>query len=759
MKRRNRGMDARVQNAVLGGAVSIAVVIGWFLAQSAGVAVAAVLGIVARVGLAMFQARTVPGGVGRDREPRVEVRRGFWVGLLLPVGLIAAFVAERVTGDGHAQQWIWRALAAFAIGAALVWRGYQLSKSRGAARKVEVRLTAATGGVLAAFVLYALSTEAGLEWMGLEGTAAERTAGTFGVLWVAVMAVSLGALFFMEMAYRVMPVEEAVELRRVDASAANGLTLALSLIFVVSMNYVATERDVTRDLSYFKTTRPSEQSLAMARSLDEPVRVVLFYPRVHEVLDQLKPYFEELDAASDELTVEVLDHALAPELASQHRVRGNGFVLLIRGEGEGAQAESFEIGTELEAARSRLRTLDGRFQQHFAQLTVRPRELYLTTGHRERSASGADGDPQDLRLGELSAALSRSNITSRDLGMAQGLANRVPENAPAVAVVGPRDPFLAEEAQSLLRYVQSGGRLVVFVDPDAEHGLDPLLHGLGVSMKEGVLSSEQNHLRRSEPPADRAVVFSNNYSAHPTVTLATRYRRAPSVFDRGGALERHEEGQLEGVNVTFPLWASEGYWLDADGDYAQGESERGQGRHYMVAAITVPNAGGEEGRAVVIADGDFITDRWIRNAGNAFVLMDTLNWLVGEEQVFGPTQTEEDVPIEHTSEEDKAWFYGTSFAVPLPLLLLGFWLARRRYSGSRVADHTPRSDAEPDASERSTSSESSSESSSPSLREGAGGRDPADEEASDDEPSDEPNDDEDDADEGTGADDEEGGSR
>src|SRR5690606_9013251 len=112
--------------------------------------------------------------------------------------------------------------------------------------------------------------------------------------------------------------------------------------------------------------------------------------------------------------------------------------------------------------------------------------------------------------------------------------------------------------------------------------------------------------------------------------------------------------------------------------------ERGGGRHYLMAAITVPAGGGEEGRAVVIADGDFITDRWIRNAGNAFVLMDTLNWLVGEEQVFGPTQTEEDIPIEHTREEDKAWFYGTSFAVPLPLVLLGLWLATRK--GRRVRE-------------------------------------------------------------------------
>ncbi len=726
---RSAGMSRGVELAI-GIAVALVLLGGaLWLFRATGIAVGMV-------------ALTVAGGA--LQLARGTKRHGFWIGLLVPVGLIALFVSERVVGASHEDVWLARGAGLFAIAAAVGWRLFEVSRTRGAARKVEVRLTVATGGVLAALWLYVLSTETGLGWLGLEGSAAERTSGALSVLWVALLAISMGALLFMETAYRAMPVEEAVELRRVDASAANGLTLALSLIFVVSINYVAQERDVKRDLSNFKTTRPSETTLANVTRLDEPLRVVLFYPRVNEVLDQLKPYFEELDAASDQLSVEVRDHALEPELAERHRVRGNGFVVLLRGEGEGQQAESFEIGVELEAARSRLRTLDGRFQQHFSRLTVRPRELYVTIGHRERSASGADGDRREQRLGELTAALQRSNISSRDLGMAQGLGSRVPESAPAVAVIGPREPFLREEAESLLRYVQEGGRVAVFVDPDVEHGLEPLLHGLGVSLREGVLHSERSHLRRGEPPADRAVVFANNYSAHPTVTLATRNRRPPAVFDRGGALERREEGQLEGVTVTFPLWASEGFWLDTDGDHAQGAGEPSDARYSMVAAITVPNAGGEEGRAVVIADGDFITDAWIQNAGNAFVLMDTLNWLVGEEQVSGPTQTEEDVPIEHTRDEDKLWFYGTSFALPLPLLLIGLWMARRKFAGSRVSEPRDRSGPPGEASERRPSapasegdgevsaSEADGEVSPSRSREGAGGRAEAEAEGSDD---------------------------
>lgn len=634
------------------------------------------------VSVAVFAAIEIMLGRRGEKRERIEGRRGFWVGLILPLGLLLLFTSERIIGSAHEQIWTWRSLALVALAGAAGWRIYSLVKSKGNQRKVETWLSIATGGVLISLVIYALGTDAGIEWMGLEESAAERTGGVLAALFPATLVVSLTTLFYMELAYRLMPIEEAIELRRVSAAAGTGLAISLSLVFVGAINFVASERDVKRDLSYFRTTEPSETTLRMVADIDEPVEVHLFYPDVNEVLDALRPYFEALDAQSDQLTVVQHDHALAAELAREHQVRGNGFVLITRGEGEGQQAESFEVGLELETARRRLRTLDGLFQQHFAQLTRRPRELYLTTGHRERSASPLEGDPREQRLGELIDALSRSNIQHRDLGPAQGLGNRVPEGAPAVAVVGPREPFLPEEAQSLVDYVGSGGRLLVFVDPGVDHGLDPLLAKLGLRLRDGVLHSERSFVRRGAPPANRQIIYSNTYSAHPTVTLANRFRsRVASVFMAGGALERSEQDMLEGANVTFPLRASSGYWLDLDGDHEQDAGEPSQSFN-MMAAVTVPASGdGEEGRAVVVADGDFITDAWISNRGNAFVLMDAVNWLVGEEQILGPTQSEEDRPIEIRSEDDAIWFYGTAFGLPLPLLIVGFWLQSRRRRG------------------------------------------------------------------------------
>jgi hypothetical protein len=618
------------------------------------------------------------------------MRRGVLPTLLLVLALFVLLVARRVVAEGGLQDaLLWASILA-AVGAA-AWRGLFVAQAAGDARRVEVRLLAAKAGVLLSLGLYALSTDWGMELLGLADEPGARLPTVLAVLWPAVFLVAGAALLFIELVYRRMPIAEAVELRRVRTAAQAGAGLALAVVFLFSINYVANERDHKTDLSYFKTTKPSAGTERMAQGLGVPVTVYLFYPQVNEVLDQLRPYFEQVAGASDRLTVEVRDHALAPALAQEHRVRGNGHVLMVKEEGEVQQAEQFEIGVELDAARSRLKKLDATFQQSFMRLTRQRRELHLTSGHDELTDPNTQATEPTEKTTDLMAALRRSNITTRRLGMAQGLAQEVPSEAPAVAVVGPRKPFMREEAEALLAYVEAGGRVVVMVDPDVDHGLEPLLRPLGLGLAEGIVASERQHFRRTHTPADRANVYSNRYTAHPTVTMASRHSsRVATVFVRSGAIERYEgAGVRDGVQVVFPLRSTGSVWLDRDGDFERDPETEPVVQANLMAAVTVPNEGGEEGRLVLVPDGNFVSDALIRNPGNGLVFGDIMQWLIGEEQIVGDVSSEEDIRIEHTRDEDKIWFYATSFGAPLPLLAVGMWIAVRRRRQTRTRRVAP----------------------------------------------------------------------
>ncbi len=611
---------------------------------------------------------------------------------LLFLSLGSLLIGERVLGSGGARQLL-SGLALFGLLAALLLRTRCLLAATGDARQVQLRALAGYGGALAALVLYALSRQGALDFLALAEEPAARLAGALGVLWTAVMAVSLTALVFMEISYARMPVPQSVELRRVGAAAQAGLTLALSAVFLLSVNYVATERDIRRDVTYFKTTEPSRGTLDLVERLDRKLRVLLFYRATDDVLGQLRPYFDRLARASNRVSVEVVDFAMVPKLARKNRIGENGSVLLLWGEGDGQKGRSFKVGLDLRTSRGTLRELDGRFQEHFRRLTLPRRTLHLTVGHGERNAMLDRAARGDGTRG-VENILGRLNIKSDKLGVAQGLASAVPDEASAVAVLGPREPFLPEEAEALLSYLRKGGRLLLMLDPDRALGLEPLLEGLGVELLPGVVSSEKNHLRRSYNQSDRTIVYSNGYSSHPTVTTANRHRNeVATVLVGGAALGRHQGAKRDPApRVTFPLRGTGGYWRDLDGDFTRDPEESAQPVNLM-AAVSLEAAGGPEeqkarkdkaskdqteGRAVIIGDGDFATDKLIGNLGNTLVLVDSLAWLIADEQIAGDVASEEDIPIEHTRDENRIWFYATCFGVPLPILAFGIAMARRR---------------------------------------------------------------------------------
>ncbi len=88
-------------------------------------------------------------------------------------------------------------------------------------------------------------------------------------------------------------------------------------------------------------------------------------------------------------------------------------------------------------------------------------------------------------------------------------------------------------------------------------------------------------------------------------------------------------------------------------------------------------------RVLALADATILTDLAIGNLGNQQFIFDGVNWLVGAEALSGATESEEDVKIEHTKEDQALWFYATVLGVPVLVLVLGALHVRRRRRGGR----------------------------------------------------------------------------
>src|SRR5690606_31729247 len=96
------------------------------------------------------------------------------------------------------------------------------------------------------------------------------------------------------------------------------------------------------------------------------------------------------------------------------------------------------------------------------------RKIYFVAGHGEGdlSESGERGYSQ------IAEKLASEGIEHESLHLSS---QAIPEDAAALAILGPRRPYMQEEIDALRTWLEGGGRLLVALEPGFE---DPLLLGL-----------------------------------------------------------------------------------------------------------------------------------------------------------------------------------------------------------------------------------------------------------------------------------------
>ncbi len=630
------------------------------------------------------------------------------------VGLVLVLLGERVLGDTAVTRFaLTGGGTALALGAA-AWRGGAWARARGERRGVLGWLLAAKLLGVAALLVYAAGAPEVMDRLGVrvaDMAARARWRDAASVLWPMPMLASLLALVFCERAYAPMREAKILEARRARLSAAAGLEIALAASFLAVAGFVAAERDLKIDMSYFRTSRPSGSTRAIVASFKEPLTVALFFPPVSEVRAEVEGYARAL-AQGGRVKVASYDRLASPKIAEEYRVGKDGTLVLARGD----KKESLALGVELDSARSKLRTLDRDVQKALLKLAREKRTVYLTSGHGELGEPGLPGPPDAARerpgVATFKKLCESLGLNVKTLTLAQGLGSRVPDDATAVLALGPTMPLLPEEQDSLVRYLATGGRLLLAVDPEEPIDLGPLAGALGVTFAPTLLANDKAHVALRRDTSDHGLLVTNRFSSHASVTTLSRNsRQLATVFFGAGALDKTPGSGKDAPKVDFVVRSLPDTFADGNGNFEYDAASEKRATYNLVAAVSrkVDDAAqgakaaksDEKGkgkaaekpepaelRALLMADADALGDVALeRVLGNLYLAADAVRWLVGEEKYAGEVaQTEEDVKIQHTRKQDVTWFYATIFAVPAIVLAGGLGLAlrtRRRRSDAR----------------------------------------------------------------------------
>ncbi len=586
--------------------------------------------------------RVAPGGHGASGGHGAPA----WIVPVYLSGLVLVFAGQRALSALESGATMLTLAGAVLVLMATLLRFSPKFGAAGERGSIEtlMRVTSLVG--LVALAIYGVTTEWGQERFGIaaqELQSRERTLAVLRVVWLVLLAVALVPMAFAEASLRPMRRAERPEARRVRAAAAAGLTLALALVYGALFVFAADTADVKVDYSYFKTSGPGEATKKMAQSLEDQVQVTAFFPEVNEVKSEVEGYLKELSKAAPKLKVEMTDRLLEPKKARDLRATQDGTIVLAKGK----VTRSVVVGTELDSARSKLKTLDRDLQAQLLKLARARRTVYMTVGHGELNDKGANvAEGRSAQI--VQELLRKQNYTVKDLGLGQGLGNELPADADVVIVLGPTEPFAREEVAALKRWVDGGGKLLLALDPDAvsaadlvrapgavpaealapgepapagsaaapapaspsaapagaravpaapvaraasdaanPFGFGELLQGLGLIYSPTVLANENKHVRRRYNDSDRVMLVTSGFSSHASVSTLSRNASSLVVVASGaGSLEGAPNSDGPNYKVDFAIRSEPDTFADADRNFARDKSNEPAKTYNIAAAVS-----------------------------------------------------------------------------------------------------------------------------------------------------------------------------
>lgn len=502
-----------------------------------------------------------------------------------------------------------------------------------------------------------------------------------------------------------------------------GVILVAALLVLV--NYVGWKYHHRFDWTASDFYTLSEQTDNVLHHLDttgRDVDVVVFmapggdlYDRVHELLSRY-------EAASSHLSVRWLDPERNPaevqKLVDQYGVTTRSVVFSSGDQRRTVTADelqeidysSMQRGGQPEISAFKGEQL---FTNALAALSEgKVPKVLFTTGHGELRLDRA----ADRSLSGLTDVLGEDNFDLQE--WQSRTAEAVPDGTDLVVIAGPTNAFLPSEIDVLDRYLRSGGRLLVMIDPVfspsgdglVPTGLEPWLEGYGVDIADDLVLDPDNRV----PAYGPETLFVSDYTSHP-VTGSLGERQIPVILSVARSVSAGKAPK--GATTTELFKTSSSAWGETDftglQEAAAGandpagplplavavEAEASDAKADDATAGDAKDAAGKETgadkesgadqkpeargmRLVVFGDSDIASGLLVANPGlgNATLLNNAFNWLVERQSLLGiPPKRPEQVRLTMTPGALHWSVILVTILMPGLAILAGIWVwARRR---------------------------------------------------------------------------------
>ena len=120
--------------------------------------------------------------------------------------------------------------------------------------------------------------------------------------------------------------------------------------------------------------------------------------------------------------------------------------------------------------------------------------VYVLTGHGEPSitTSMTDLQPREDGFDYAIGGLEKDNYIVKPINLIQD--NKIPDNAAALIIAGPRDDITNDEYIIINNYIKSGGRILAMLDPETPELFRDLFKDWGIIMSSDNIADSVSHI-------------------------------------------------------------------------------------------------------------------------------------------------------------------------------------------------------------------------------------------------------------------------
>ncbi|MEO8284939.1 MAG: GldG family protein [Chloroflexota bacterium] len=467
--------------------------------------------------------------------------------------------------------------------------------------------------------------------------------------------------------------------KRSTRLTANALLVSLVAIGIaIAINIIVDNVPVARaDLTAGQDFTLSDQTLKVLQELDARgtnVTAVAFYSdraASGVTRTQMEDMLKEYDSHSSRLSYEFVDPYLSPARATELGATRLGTVVFDDGK-KRAFANSI---TEADFTSAILRMME-----------TQTKTVAFLSGHGERDPNGAD----EASYSQAKAALERENYQVLSWNLVTSPTLTI-SNVNVLVIASPLKALTAQETQTVSSYLDSGGRVLMMVDPqmppEAIQPMASILQKYGVTPEQGAILDQH-----SASPQEPTLVVVNNFPPNDITTDLAR-TQAAIVFPFAMGL-KPPTSTVGSFVVTQLAQSSPGQdvsWLETDlqtqaAQYDEGKDIPGPvsiGLSIAPSATdSVTNTTVPKTRLVVYSDADFPSNVALQSfPANVDLFANSVSWLAGANELVSIRAKEPTAPRLVTLDTTQKNLLGVVTVLGLPMLVLLFgaftWWRRR----------------------------------------------------------------------------------